>query len=800
MAIQDFDYAAARNAGYTDDQILQGLKTSGELDFDVDSALKKYSASDILQGILPRPKPPEPAPEPSGAMGRIKDIGISALKGAISVPESAIGLADIVTGGAAGRGAEAIGFRPAEAKAILNDYYSPEQKAANQRVADAKGFLPTVGAMLSNPSTIIQTGVESLPSMGAGGVIGRGALALAPKIGAALGGAIGEGVVGAGSTAEQIRQQNADGSLSLGQSGAALASGIGTGAFAAVGGRIAQKLGIADIDTALVQAGAPAASTKGIVRRMLEGGVSEGVFEELPQSIQEQMWQNAAMDKPLLDGVPENAAQGLLAGGLFGGVAGGALHGKPNAPTTPEQPAAAPLLLGNTPDPFLSFPDGSVGRRSDAEAFINNLPEAQREAARARMFGGNDLTPQPMTADDVLQAQSLDDAIAIANQAIEQGTPEFQAQRNAGIDAAWLQHLTEQATQRQAEFQAAEEQRRAAETAPLLDQVADQNVAQANAMTEAQDFGLAIPNQMQTAMQEARNQQAARIAEQSASQLEAETGAAYGARDAELSAERQAQFDAAEAARKNSDAIAATIQAKQQDTALANSISADIGTPSAQPTAMQLAMQEAAARRSKPVTTTPPSSDPVAQAKAVLTAAGVTGNERMAALRSIRTGENTIEDLIDAHPPKAQEANNGQPLDSNDRGITGNVGGRGDSDVARAGANQFAGSGSDGSLPANGRANAAVDGSQAAPDILRADEPGVAAPALERVSGRQIDKEWTEFARDSGTLGIGRDQMPQVQAAHRGALVNYLGARGITHETTETPAVDLKPTQREFSV
>lgn len=67
------------------------------------------------------------------------------------------------------------------------------------------------------------------------------------------------------------------------------------------------------------------------------------------------------------------------------------------------------------------------------------------------------------------------------------------------------------------------------------------------------------------------------------------------------------------------------------------------------------------------------------------------------------------------------------------------------------------------------------------------------------LAGKKIDKEWTAFAADSGTLNIDRAEMPQVKAEHRGALVNYLNARGIAHEQAEVAASDLKPTQREFS-
>lgn len=67
------------------------------------------------------------------------------------------------------------------------------------------------------------------------------------------------------------------------------------------------------------------------------------------------------------------------------------------------------------------------------------------------------------------------------------------------------------------------------------------------------------------------------------------------------------------------------------------------------------------------------------------------------------------------------------------------------------------------------------------------------------VAGEQLDDKWTEFALETGTLNVPRSEMPQVKSVHRGAMVQFLGARGITHEQAEVPADSLKPTQAEFS-
>ncbi len=67
------------------------------------------------------------------------------------------------------------------------------------------------------------------------------------------------------------------------------------------------------------------------------------------------------------------------------------------------------------------------------------------------------------------------------------------------------------------------------------------------------------------------------------------------------------------------------------------------------------------------------------------------------------------------------------------------------------------------------------------------------------VVGKDIDAEWAEFSKESGTKGIPRAQMPQIKAVHRGAMTNFMNARGVKHEEQEVAADTLKPTQAEFS-
>jgi hypothetical protein len=88
---------------------------------------------------------------------------------------------------------------------------------------------------------------------------------------------------------------------------------------------------------------------------------------------------------------------------------------------------------------------------------------------------------------------------------------------------------------------------------------------------------------------------------------------------------------------------------------------------------------------------------------------------------------------------------------------------------------------------------------QAASALLR-QVPGRLGEQARLNQERVRQQGWQAFGPDTGTLGIPRADMPQVKAEHRGALVNFLNARGVAHEQDEEvdPAT-LKPTQAEFS-
>ena len=302
-----------------------------------------------------------------GFGGHVRDTGLSILSGAVSVPETVVGLADIATGGQAGKLLEneggSLGFRPKEAKEAIASWKTEKSQRQLRDFQNAQGFGAKFGRAIDNPSLIANTVAESLPAMGAGGVVGRGLGLAAKGLSPVAAGALGEGAVGAGLAAEQIRQQTDDGLLTGKQAGLAAATGATTAGFGFAGGRVAQKLGIGDVDTMIAGGtrsasgraatdGAQAANQKNVVRRVLEGAASEGVLEELPQSISETVLQNIALGNPIEEGVDDAAVLGLLSGAAMGGFAGGITRNrKPDSDITPTEDMGQEVPRLGLPNP-----------------------------------------------------------------------------------------------------------------------------------------------------------------------------------------------------------------------------------------------------------------------------------------------------------------------------------------------------------------------------------------------------------------------------------------------------------------
>ena len=286
--------------------------------------------------------------EDYGITDFFKDTGIDVSKGVVGLGEAYIGLLDLTSGGAAGRVLGDLGYDPERTKKFLTGFQSLTRQEAGRSVQEAEGFINTLSALGVNPTALVGTVAESLPGTVLSGAVGgrfvrflagkaateatslglTGAAAekfiadrikeQSFKIAAVASGA--EGFQSAGAIAEAARQGGREWSDYILPS---LGAGFGTAAIGAVGGKIGAKMGVGDIETSIATR---SAGIKGVTptegpafTRILKEAAKEGVFEEMPQSAQEQVFQNLALGRPWDEGVDKSAAMGLVAGLAMGG-------------------------------------------------------------------------------------------------------------------------------------------------------------------------------------------------------------------------------------------------------------------------------------------------------------------------------------------------------------------------------------------------------------------------------------------------------------------------------------------------
>ncbi len=305
--------------------------------------------------------------------GTASDLAKSFKVGVQRLPGMVTGLADLpiaaVTGArpftkAADALGEATGFQPGKWADETKFSKGYEEGRANVDKAWKEGDAGEIAlSYLRNPGYTANQVAESLPGMVVGGAAGRvlmgaGAAAgvaadatagtagraavpgvlvrtVGEKLAAPVAAGIGEGAVTAGLQMAQYtgddQQKNAL---------ASLGAGVGTGVLGMAAGRVANKLGLETAETAMAKigTGAVAEATQPVGRRVLGGMVSEAVLQELPQSVQEQMWQNYADGKDIWDGVARQAVEGAIAGGVMG--AGANVSGASNKRAIEQDQAA----------------------------------------------------------------------------------------------------------------------------------------------------------------------------------------------------------------------------------------------------------------------------------------------------------------------------------------------------------------------------------------------------------------------------------------------------------------------------
>lgn len=280
---------------------------------------------------------------PESTIGEIltRDLPLAGAKGTVGLYEAAKGLTGFVpfTKGKIPKAIESaeksvLGGTSSELQQYLESLKSEGQQMVSQGAAEIQptgNVLQDTIAQLQyaveHPQQIGQIVAESLPSTYGGALVGRGITKTAGKFGKEVApvtaAASGEGTVAAGAGLESIRQQTEDKEVTGPQQIIAAFSGYMTNKLGRLGNRAAKYLGVDDMDVILTRGttGATSAATQKAQSKLVAGlksALSESVFEELPQSAQEQISQNIALGRPWDEGVAEQ-----MAGGIIGGAGAG---------------------------------------------------------------------------------------------------------------------------------------------------------------------------------------------------------------------------------------------------------------------------------------------------------------------------------------------------------------------------------------------------------------------------------------------------------------------------------------------
>lgn len=282
-------------------------------------------------------------PQNKDVLDYSRDAAVALGKGIVSVPQAGAGLVDLVDSGLSYTGSalsggdtsqiqggrftkalEELGVGFKETQDALGGLYSEGTQKQLQGLAALPGMSTekslgdnlsslgqTAGYVLDNPSLALNTIVESLPAIAAGGVVGRGAAALGAR---GAEGAIGEGTVMAGQ-AQANMDRNAEGYTTGSQALGALGIGVLGGAVGQLGSKFAASHGAHDIDQ--LATGVPnQVANKGFTS--LAVGTATEAAEEAAQSSLENVISNVTSGKDAIQGLNQDLVLGTLAGAGMG--------------------------------------------------------------------------------------------------------------------------------------------------------------------------------------------------------------------------------------------------------------------------------------------------------------------------------------------------------------------------------------------------------------------------------------------------------------------------------------------------
>ena len=356
--------------------------------------------------------PVAPPPEKQSAFRQIADVPLGIAKGAVqgvrmiadafgagsdtskTIKSAETYLADLMSAQAKNDQQEISRImKDAEDKGVLDQVkagikaftVAPVDTLSSALGTAAPVIAGALGAKILGAGALVTTGVSALTGAGMGAGTIKGSIYEETKNALKEAGASEQDAEARAKLAQEYGGKNLD-QILLGTvlGGAAAVGPLEKGGAAILARRI---LGKAE-ETVAGQA------AKGAVRRRLEAGALEAVPEAV-QAGQEQVAQNIALqregfDVPTFRGAVSSATlEGLAGAGLGATVGGGKPAAAPEVPP-PEAPPPPPALEYK-PEPFIQFPDGTVAKRSEVEAYIKTLPEDQQMAMRAKLLG---LAPQ----------------------------------------------------------------------------------------------------------------------------------------------------------------------------------------------------------------------------------------------------------------------------------------------------------------------------------------------------------------------------------------------------------------------
>lgn len=590
---------------------------------------------------------------------------------------------------------------------------------------------------------------------------------------------------------------------------------------------------------------------------LAKGAAVEGA-EELAQNPIEQV---AAYQDPTTAENLKDTAFGGAMGAIGGGVMGGGFGAVSRLSQSPEKKAKtdAPLQLGYQPDPLVAFPDGTVGRQAEVDAYIAGLPESQRIAARAKLYGqGAQPANVPGGEENLGSRQANYEARVRAELLDQQERGEPAVAQTAPPDGAAI--LAAQAAEQERARLAEQEANRSVSTPD--DEIYQSVGIDNRSLSQRMGLDPAAGPMSGAAALAVDSGAAAHVAQQSALAQAAEMAQGQGKeRPGEKSDHSTGEITLGEEAPADPEAALVTRMEHVRSQARAsgwnqtlvferNRIESELAK------LRSARVQAEAAKAQEPTGPSTAGIDLTGRTDAqlkYLTTNGQPGyREAAAAELARRQGQNPSGDqapanneapagagVQDESPPasvkegiqrvRAKKAAQGgaaapaiplatAPSTSADSaevaGLRAKLREVEDKVLAAAPATMGQGGGDieaalkSRKVPVTLKAQhkklrdqlrAAIEGQGEAAPAAAAQEAPAAAPSKPAIEGKDLGDGWAEFHKDTGTVGIPRAEMPQIRAEHRGAMTNFMNARGVQHQEETVPAASLKPTQAEFS-